>query len=107
MSAEPSAKDFDKIILLRPRRHRHRSVPAKGGPRVAPEEHKLIADAYDYLEISRIAEVTLDECQRLDRSLPRRIAAEDGWFAPRRRWIVVIAPVVDYSAVWRRRWFNC
>ena len=44
--------------------------------RVASEERKLVTDAYDHLEVSRIAEVTLDECHRLDRCLPRRLAAE-------------------------------
>ena len=64
--------------LLRPPCHREWSVPFESGPRVAPEERKLVTDAYDHLEVSRIAEVTLDECHRLDRCLPRRLAAEDG-----------------------------
>ena len=66
------------IILLRARCHRAWSVPVEGGPRVAPEEHKLVTEAYDHLEVSRIAEVTLDECHRLDRCLPRQLATENG-----------------------------
>ena len=65
-------------VMLRPRCHREWSVPVGGGSRSAPEEHKLVTDAYDHLEVSRIAEVTLDECQRLDGCLPRRLATENG-----------------------------